>query len=64
MPYKNLEDKRAYEKVYYEKIVSLGSIKLEERNMVNEIVGKYILDEGCLYKIELVEKFTLIYEKK
>ena len=52
------------EQFEYEKTVSLEAITLEQRNMNDEIIGKYVLDEGCLYKIELVDKFTLIHEIK
>ena len=47
--------------IEYEKEFSMDSISLEERNTEDEIINKYILDKGCLYKIELVEKYTLIH---
>ena len=52
------------EQFEYQKTVSLEAITLEQRNMNDEIIGKSVLDEGCLYKIELVDKFTLIHEIK
>ena len=47
--------------IEYEKVFSMDSISLEERNIEDEIINKYVLDKGCLYKIELVEKYTLIH---
>ena len=47
--------------IEYEKVFSIDSISLEERNIEDEIINKYVLDKGCLYKIELVEKSTLTH---
>ncbi|WP_439129942.1 hypothetical protein [Polaribacter sp.] len=46
--------------VEYEKKVSINAITLKDITEDNIVVGRYVLDEGKLYKIDLVEKHTLI----
>ena len=46
--------------VEYEKQVSLNSIVLKDITDDGTVRGRYILDDGKLYKVELVEKFTLL----
>ena len=46
--------------VEYEKQVSMDAITLKDITEDNVVVGRYLLDGGKLYKIDLVEKYTLI----
>ena len=46
--------------VEYEKQVSLDSVVLKDITDDGTVRGRYILDDGKLYKVELVEKFTLL----
>ena len=47
-------------KVEYEKFFSLECKELNRIDLDGKVLEKYMLDEGKLYKIELVQKATLI----
>jgi hypothetical protein len=46
--------------IVYDKVISLKSKILVELNNDGVIIGKYLLEDDKLYKVETSEKYTLI----